>query len=155
MQMNQVIYIALMSSFFLSSASAMFKSGAQEAGWEAVYNLIDTRGKGYITIDDLPKFFKSEHGIQFNGNAREGITNLVRSKGGKLYKNQFIEYLRSRGQQITTLKALQNAFPGKSSVLGSDLNKKFKLEGSTVLQFHANEYYGLQEAANMIDDLMK
>ncbi|XP_039281422.1 uncharacterized protein LOC111049129 isoform X1 [Nilaparvata lugens] len=152
--MNHLICMALMSFFLSRSASAIITPFSDDVkGWTEFFKLIDTNGKGFITHTDLKRFFeKSEYAGQFDESARKKITSLVGKHSGKLNRNTFIKYMEDKSKQTSTLKAIKDAFPEQSSVLGRDLNKKFKSNGGTGNIFYPDKYYKLQEAAERIDE---
>ncbi|XP_039281428.1 uncharacterized protein LOC111059491 isoform X4 [Nilaparvata lugens] len=81
---------------------------------------------------------------------KEEMYKLVNTKTKKLTYGVFI---KSRGERnITTLQALQKAFPGKTSVLGKDVNERFNFY--YFFRFHRKIIYTLQDAVEKIDHLL-
>ncbi|XP_039274878.1 probable calcium-binding protein CML25, partial [Nilaparvata lugens] len=111
-------------------------------GWTAVFQLFDTNGDGYITETDMDKFFQeSEYASSFEESARANIYKLIRENDGKVNLDKFLSVVGS--WKITTLKALQDAFPDQTSVSGEDLNRELKLDNNG-LKFQPNKYYELE-----------
>ncbi|XP_039281426.1 uncharacterized protein LOC111059491 isoform X2 [Nilaparvata lugens] len=116
-----------------------------------VFKLFDLNSNKYIKEKNINNFFaNSENAEFFNDITKEEMYKLVNTKTKKLTYGVFI---KSRGERnITTLQALQKAFPGKTSVLGKDVNERFNFY--YFFRFHRKIIYTLQDAVEKIDHLL-
>ncbi|XP_039281424.1 uncharacterized protein LOC111052109 [Nilaparvata lugens] len=111
MQKNHLICIAV--SFFLSSASATHHPAPVAVkGWTVVFKLFDPNMHKYLEERHIDNFFKKNDNAEFfNDITKEEMYALINTKTKKLTYEKFIRTMKDR--EMTTLQALQKAFPGK------------------------------------------